>query len=155
MNEKLTYSKTTTIILVLLRLVVGYHFLYEGVNKLFIPNWSAAPFLLQSNWLFAEFFHFIANNETLLAIINIINIWGQIFVGISLLIGLFSSVAALFGAILILSYYIAVPPFANGIIFVDRNLLEFFAFIIIVVFPTSNRIGLDFLIEKYRKANNG
>lgn len=155
MNEKLKYSKATTIILVLLRLVVGYHFLYEGVNKLFMPHWSAAPFLLQSNWLFAEFFHFIANNETLLAIINIINIWGQIFIGISLLIGLFSSVAALFGAILILSYYIAVPPFTNGIIFVDRNLLEFFVFIIIVVFPTSNRIGLDFLIEKYRKANNG
>ncbi len=155
MNIKLTYSKITTITLVLLRLVVGYHFLYEGMNKLFIDNWSAAPFLLQSNWLFSDFFHFIANNQSLLSVINIVNIWGQIFIGVSLLVGLFSSVTALFGAILILSYYVAVPPFASGNIFVDRNLLELFAFVVIVLFPTSNILGLDFLVKKYGKSNNG
>ena len=155
MDKKITYSKIATITLVVLRLVVGYHFLYEGVAKLLMPNWSAAPFLLQANWLFSDFFHYIASNQALLSVVNIINIWGQIFIGISLLVGLFSSVAALFAAILLLNYYIAVPPFMKGTIFVDRNLLEFFLFVIVVLFPTSNRIGLDFLIAKYRNSNNG
>ncbi len=155
MNKKTTYSKMTTVILVLLRLVVGYHFLYEGMNKLFIDNWSAAPFLLQSNWLFADFFHFIANNLAFLSVVNILNIWGQIFIGVSLLVGLFSSKASMFGAILLFSYYIAVPPFANGNMFIDRNLLELFALIIIVLFPTSNIWGLDLLVKKYGKLNNG
>ncbi len=147
---KLEYSKSQKIVLIVLRIVIGYHFLYAGLSKFYMPDWNAAPFLLQANWLFSEFFHFLANNGTVLAIVNVLNIWGQIFIGISLITGLFSRLAAIFGAIMIAFFYIAVPPFLNNEFFVDKNLLEFIGFLLIVSFPTSNIFGLDILVQKYK-----
>ena len=155
MNEKLSYSKKALIILVLLRLILGYHFLFEGIDKLFNQHWTAAPFLLQADWLFSGFFHFLASNESILQLVNFLNIWGQILIGIALIAGLFSRSASIAGAVMIAFYYIAVPPFMSGSIFIDKNLLEFFCFLVITVFPTGNIIGLDFLLEKYRSVKNG
>ena len=155
MIKKLQYTNTQTAILVLLRLVIGYHFLFEGMDKLFTPHWSAAPFLLQANWLFSDFFIFLANSDIVLIIVNFSNIWGQIFIGIGLILGLFSRTAAIGGAVMLAFYYIAIPPFMGGEIFIDKNLLEFFGLLIIAQFPYSNVIGLDSLIEKYRSIKNG
>ena len=149
MNKNNNYTKAQTIVLVLLRLVIGYHFLEAGFDKLFNPNWTSAAFLLQSNWVFSDFFHFLADNQTVLAIVDFMNIWGQILIGLSLIIGLFSTWAAYFGALLILFYYIAIPPFIEGYTFIDKNLFELFAFIVIALFPTSRIIGVDLLVYKW------
>ncbi len=151
----LNYSNKQTTVLVLLRLIVGYHFLFEGIDKLFSTSWTSATFLLQTNWLFSDFFHYLANSKMLLSIVDVLNIWGQILIGISLIIGLFSTTAALFGALMILFYYIAIPPFIESHLFINKNLLELFALIIIALFPTSKIIGIDLLLKKYRSENNG
>jgi thiosulfate dehydrogenase [quinone] large subunit len=39
---------------VVLRVLIGWHFLYEGVSKLTTPGWSAAGYLLQSRGPFAS-----------------------------------------------------------------------------------------------------
>lgn len=36
------YSTAQLTALVFLRLAIGWHFLYEGIAKLFTPNWSSA-----------------------------------------------------------------------------------------------------------------
>ncbi len=144
-----------TLILVVIRLVIGYHFLYEGIDKLISHNWSSAPFLLQSNWIFSGFFHFLAGNQTILSIVDFMNIWGQILIGVALIIGLFSRIAAIFGAIMLLSYYIAIPPFVESFTFIDKNLFELFLFLVTILFPTSKIIGIDLLIEKYWGKKNG
>ena len=152
--EKNYNSKIAIIILVIMRLLIGYHFLHEGFTKLFNNNWTAAPFLLQADWIFSGLFHSLAANQTVLSIINFLNIWGQILIGLSFIIGLFSTKFAIFGSILILLYYVAVPPFTAGNFFIDRNLLEFFLFLVIALFPTSNIIGADYLVEKFRSKKN-
>ena len=43
-----------------LRMVIGWHFLYEGIVKLMIPGWTSADYLTVSGWIFAPFFHWIA-----------------------------------------------------------------------------------------------
>ncbi|RLD73303.1 MAG: DoxX subfamily [Bacteroidetes bacterium] len=151
MDKIYKYTKTQTIVLVLLRLVIGYHFLEAGFDKLFDPNWTSAAFLLQSNWIFADLFQLMADNQTVLAIVDFLNIGGQILIGLSLIIGLFSTWAAFFGAVLIFFYYIAIPPFVDGYTFIDKNLFELFAFLIIAFFPTSRIIGIDLLVYKLRK----
>ena len=55
----------------LLRIVIGWHFLFEGISKAFTPSWSSADFLLLSNWLFAGFFHWIAGNPSVLGIADL------------------------------------------------------------------------------------
>jgi len=151
----LKYSREQTIVLVLLRLIVGYHFLFEGIDKLFSPGWTSAHFLLQTDWLLSGFYHYLADSEILLSIVDVLNIWGQILIGISLITGLFSYVAALSGALMLLIYYMAIPPFIESHIFIDKNLLELFALIIIALFPTSRDVGIDFLLKKFRSEQNG
>lgn len=147
------YSNIQLYLLLALRIIIGYHFLYEGLNKLFADSWSSGGFLIQSNWIFSDLFIAIANSPTLVAISDVLNIWGQIFIGLGLILGLFSTTAAICGALLMFLYYVAIPPFVENLLFIDKNLLEFLAFLIIAVFPTSKIIGIDLLIRKYRRAS--
>ncbi len=149
------YTKSQLYLLVLIRIAIGYHFLFEGVNKLFAASWSSEFFLTQSNWIFSSLFKFIGTSQALLGIVDFLNVWGQIFIGLGLLIGLFSKYAAYAGAFLLFLYYVAYPPFIEGYTFVDRNLLEFFGLMITALFQTSQIIGLDGLISKIRSEKNG
>lgn len=145
------YSKFQFWVLVLLRVVIGYHFIYEGFNKLVNPLWTSAGFLSQSYGVFSS----IANSPFFLSAVNFINIWGQIFIGLSLIVGLFTRYASWAGVLLLLLYYIALPPSVLGNFFVDRNLLELFGLMIVALFPTSQVIGLDGLFSKLRSLKNG
>ena len=46
-------SKSQTVFLVLLRIFIGWHLLYEGVAKILIPEWSSEAYLLNSRWIFS------------------------------------------------------------------------------------------------------
>ena len=155
MKNKFSYLKIQTTVLLSLSLVVGYHYFYEGIDKLFSSNWSSAPFLLQANWVFSDILQYLASSQTLLNVVDTLNIWGQILLGISLVIGLYSVIAALFGAFFFFSYYIVVPPFIESYTFIDKKVLELLGFLKIVLFLISNLIGLDFIIEKYRRLKHG
>ena len=83
--------------LVTLRVLIGWHFLYEGVSKLINPNWSSAAYLLDSKWIFSGLAETIVSNPTLLRISDSVNELGLTLVGVSLLLGLFSRYSALVG----------------------------------------------------------
>jgi len=134
--------------------LIGYHFLFEGFTKLFSPDWTSAPFLKQSEWILSNLFHFIADSPSVLAAVDFINIWGQIFIGIFLIIGFRTRIACWAGAVLILLYYIASPPFVSNNFFLNRNLFEFFSFIILALFNTSGEFGIDSLLNKLKNKNN-
>jgi len=68
-------NKTTVWFLTILRIVVGWHFLFEGISKLFNPNWSSASYLIESKWLFSGFFHWLISNNTTLQVVDFLNIW--------------------------------------------------------------------------------
>ncbi|MBN1996222.1 DoxX family membrane protein [candidate division KSB1 bacterium] len=149
------YSNLQKSILALLRIVIGWHFLYEGVSKLLIPDWTSAGYLQNSRWIFAGFFHWIAANPTVLAIVDFINIWGLILVGLCLVLGLFTKVGAWLGIGLLALYYVANPPFVGidfglptegNYVIVDKNLVEIFALLAVVFFPAGWQWGLDSLV---------
>ncbi len=149
------YSNLQKSILALLRIVIGWHFLYEGVSKLLIPGWTSAGYLENSRWIFSGFFHWIAANPTVLAIVDFINIWGLILVGLCLMLGLFTNAAAWMGIGLLALYYVANPPFVGidfglpaegNYVIVNKNLVEIFALLAIVFFPAGWQWGLDRLI---------
>ena len=49
---KTDYTNYQLSILVILRVLVGWHFLYEGIAKMMNPNWSSVAFLLEYKWIF-------------------------------------------------------------------------------------------------------
>ena len=107
-------SNLLPVSLTVLRILLGWHFLYEGISKLGIANWSSSAYLMESKWLFSGFFHWIIANPTVLAITDFLNIWGLILIGIGLFLGIFTRVASISGILLLSLYYIANPPFVDS-----------------------------------------
>ena len=54
--EATTFDRAPMIAITALRVLVGWHFLYEGLTKLTAPSWSAAGYLKQAKGPLAESF---------------------------------------------------------------------------------------------------
>ena len=142
--------------LVILRVIVGWHILYEGVAKLINPYWSSAAFLLDAKWIFSGIAKAIVSNPALLTISDYVNVWGLTIIGFCLLLGVFSRYACIGGMTLITLYYLFSPPLLGleysrpgegSYLIVNKNLIEIFALYILYLFPTSHKIGLDRILQ--------
>jgi thiosulfate dehydrogenase [quinone] large subunit len=148
--------------LLILRVLIGWHFLYEGISKLLNPYWSSGGFLAESKWIFSGIFTSFAENPELLRIVDFINIWGLIAIGIGLIAGILTRTASISGIVLLFLYYVSNPPFigyaysapAEGnYLIVNKVLIEMFALFVLTLFPTGKIIGLDRFIFR-RKARD-
>lgn len=151
------YSRGQLSWLVVLRLAIGWHFLYEGLVKLMNPNWSSVGFLLDSGGLMKGFFNMLADNPTAVNIIDQLNIWGLILIGLSLILGFLAKPAIISGIVLLAMYYLSHPPFVGiryavpsegSYLIVNKTLIELFALCVLYVFPSSKFIGFDRFICK-------
>lgn len=145
--------------LITLRVLIGWHFLYEGLVKIFNPDWSSAAYLEQSTWIFRDLFHAIAESTFWLSFVDIFNPWALCMIGIALIAGLFTKPAGIVGSVLLLIYYLANPPLfsqdtmiaTNGqTIIVNKLLIEAVALFAVSLFPTGRIIGFDHLIVKFK-----
>jgi len=156
----MSYSNKQLTLLVTLRVLIGWHFLYEGVSKFIAPNWSSIGYLLDSKGFMSDIFHSMATNTELLKIIDILNVYGLIAIGLGLILGLMVR-PALYGGILLLTfYYLSHPPMIGmnyampsegSYLWVNKNLIEIAAMALLLVFPTSRIIGIDRFIFKSEK----
>lgn len=149
--------------LVTLRVLIGWHFLYEGLVKLTNPNWSSVGYLLDSQGLFKGFYHSLASNVDVLQVVDQLNIWGLIAIGLGLMLGLFNRIALWSGLVLLSIYYLSHIPFTGlnyalpmegSYLIVNKTLIEIAAMAVLLCFPTSRRIGIDRMIfGKLNSAN--
>ncbi len=85
--------------------------------------------------------------------------WGLLILGTLLLLGLGTRVSAIAGAVMLLSFYLVVPPWPGvpqppgpeHSFIVNKNLIEALALIAIAALPTGSWFGLDGLIRKLVK----
>lgn len=135
--------------LILLRILIGWHFLYEGVLKMYNPAWTAKGYLLSASF-FKPFFAWLAG-DTMISIVDTLNIVGLVAVGAALIIGLKIRWAAIGGIALLALYYVAHPPFpgleqgpAEGSYWiVNKNLIEIGALVVLYQFPAYAAFGLE------------
>jgi uncharacterized membrane protein YphA (DoxX/SURF4 family) len=147
--------------LTILRMAVGWHFLYEGVSKLVIPNWSSGSYLSNSTGPLSGLYQWMASSPAILKIVDILNIYGLIFIGIALFIGLFVRYAAIAGTFLLTLYYFAYPPFggsffnsADGHLFiVDRIFVETLVLIFFICLKEKG-FGIDIVLEIFKRKRN-
>ncbi len=155
--KKVTLSESIKLYaLTLLRIVIGWHFLYEGISKAFTPGWSSADFLSISNWIFAGLFHWIAGNPAVLGVVDFMVTWGLVLIGLTLFTGLFDRISAIAGMALIAMFWIANPPLTRldfgvphegNYLVVDKNIVEFFALLVLSLFPTGKYLGLGVFLK--------
>ncbi len=150
-------------VLFLLRVGIGWHFLYEGLIKVFDREWTAAGYLLEARWLFSSYFQWIVAHPTILKIVDLLNMWGLTLIGLALLLGVLPRLAAVFGMLLLALYYLAnpaLPGYTNGLsneghyLLINKNIIELLALGIIVFFPESARLGLLGRFRPSRVAGN-
>lgn len=134
-------------VLVLLRIVVGWHFLYEGLDKALGGGWTAREYLRTADGLFAGVFHWMAETPSVLSAVDLLNVWGQIVIGLGLMLGLFTQVACAGGMVLLALYYVAHPPVHA---LVNTTLIELTALAALSVVRTGRIVGIDRLLALRR-----
>jgi len=138
--------------LVALRLLIGWHFLYEGVAKLMSPYWSSAGYMGEAKWLFQDTFVRIASSSGAVTVVDYLNMWGLTLIGLGLMFGLLERAAAWGGIVLLALYYVVAPPFTGltytmpsegSYIVVNKVLIELAAMVVLLAHPTGRQFGLD------------
>lgn len=146
--------------LVILRILIGWHFLYEGIAKFLNPYWTSEGYLLESKGLFSFLFLWVAESPSVLKAVDFLNVWGLIAIGAALMAGCFTRAACISGTIILFFYYICNPPFVGysysvpaegSYIVVNKILIEMVALFVLSVFPTGQIFGLDRLIYFTKK----
>ena len=146
--------------LVVLRTLIGWHFLYEGYYKLALPAWSpagaplgawsAAGYLRASSGPFAPLFHALAGSSVAGWIDVAIPI-ALVLVGLSLVLGLFTTRGCQGAALLLALFYLAAIPLdgvphagAEGTyLIVNKTLVELAAVLVVLTSRTDTIAGLD------------
>jgi uncharacterized membrane protein YphA (DoxX/SURF4 family) len=153
------------IFVTVLRVGVGWHFLYEGITKLYIPEWSAYNYLINSTGFMSGFYEGLASSPALMKTVDILNIYGLIFIGLALFLGILIRYAAIAGTLLLTLYYFAYPPFGYSIFsgtegnlyIVNRIFIEALA-LMVLIFTKEKGYGLyaiSFSIFKKQPSGGG
>ncbi len=159
-KTKIDMEKIPRYLLVFLRIAIGWHFLYEGITKVFMESWSAAPYLSGSRWIFAPVFHWMANSPTLISIVDFMNIWGMILIGLGLMIGFLARWASAAGALLLMFYFLAYPPipgFTVGVpvegsyLWINKTFIEFIVLLVFIFISPGYMLGIDRLYLHWKE----
>jgi len=153
-NSKIKVSVT------MLRVFIGWHFLYEGIVKLYNPDWTAFGYLASSQGPLSPIFSSLAN-ESIIGWVDALNIAALIVVGSTLLLGVFEKIGALIGIGLLAMYYLAHPPFPwldqlnveGNYWLVNKNLIEIVTLFLLFHFPTGHLFGFKSLRKQKLVSN--
>ena len=154
-----TLSNRQQIMLVLLRTLVGWHFLYEGYTKLLnpawsqagapLPSWSSAGYLQVATGPLASLFHWMANAPWIGSLDLVVAV-ALTAVGLSLILGVFTQLGCAGALALLAMFYLAAIPTgtldvrAEGTyLLVNKNLIEACAVAVLFTFRTGSIAGLD------------
>lgn len=148
-----------------LRLVAGFYFLYAGLDKVFSLVGGSEPFSAAGFLTFgtagttsaavaegtivnptAPFWADLAANTSLIAAVDLLVPFGQVAIGLALILGLATRFAAVMGFIMMAFITIAAWDFAHGLI----NSTSFLALVTLVlgVIRAGEVYGLDAIVDK-------
>lgn len=158
-NREITckYSNAQAFLLVSLRIIIGWYFLYEGIIKITNADWTSLGYLMDSKGFMSGFYTRMALNENIVAVIDFLNKWGLTFIGLGLMMGLFTQLALFFGMLLLTFYFLSHPPLADvtyimpqegSYLWVNKTLIEIVTMALLMAFPTGHIFGIDHLISK-------
>lgn len=116
-------------------------------KKLDPPPYAAGPGWKFWSWRMLDWSDFIVK-------------WGLTGAGVCLIAGLFSRTAAFVGAALLLSFFLAMPPFPGTpsparsegtYLYFNKTFVEVLALLVLATIPTGRWLGIDGLIYAFRR----
>jgi hypothetical protein len=102
----------------------------------------------------------MASSQTIINVVDFLNIWGLTLIGLSLFIGLFVRWSSIAGAMLLLFYFAAYPPifgYTFGVVaegtyqWVDKNLIELIMLVVLASLPVDFLFGADRWLKHWKE----
>jgi|WetSurMetagenome_2_1015567.scaffolds.fasta_scaffold127635_3 thiosulfate dehydrogenase (quinone) large subunit len=127
--------------LLVLRILLGGLFLLSGLTKLASGTFSAAGLLGKSVGPFTSFYVGLANNTSVLPVINYLVMWGEALIGIALILGLLVRFASFWGIVQMILYYTVTLPTSTG--WISQQIIYIAVFLILMFSGIGYYLGLD------------
>jgi len=170
MSNETTYRPFQQATLILLRTVIGWHFLYEAYYKMVtpawspagapLPRWTSAGYLKGASGPLAGLFQRMINAGWTPWIDRTVKV-SLLLIGLSLILGLFTRVGSWGALILLALFYVLYLPLMGvpqpnnegTYLIVNKTLIEAVAVCVLLAFDTGAIAGLDLILHR-RSANN-
>ena len=132
-----------------LRVTIGLAIAIAGVEHIG-TGFDARGFLLYSaienGSPFAPLFTALGANDLFVQFVNVALPWSELFIGLALVFGALTRLAAFGGAVLMFVLYLGYWNFEIGVV----NLTFMVVFLSVAAFGAGRILGLDVLVEQYR-----
>jgi thiosulfate dehydrogenase [quinone] large subunit len=161
-----TFTRAQSTTLIVLRTLIGWHFLYEAYFKIMSPAWSRSSGAPLTPWTSAGYlqgasgplggiFHRLVNAGWTVWLDRGVKI-ALLVIGLSLILGLFTRVGLWLAlAMLALFYLLYIPtlgvPQPNNegtYLIVNKTLIEAAAVAVLLMFDTGRIAGLDLFLKR-------
>ena len=142
-----TFHEVIVAFALLLRLLMGWIFLWAGFDKA-INGFTAEGFLLHAtSGPLKEWFTDLGGNATALSVIDPLVTYGQILMGFALFLGAATRLALVFAGAMMLLFYLAQFPPEHDL-FVDYYLVYIVVYLMLGALGAGRILGLDRFIER-------
>ncbi|MDY6819592.1 MAG: DoxX family protein [Halobacteriales archaeon] len=143
----LTLSATLTgYWIVFLRLLVGWWFLHEGLNKYATPGtFTAGWFLEKTDTIVSPILNIFAGGLAETAINLMIPI-AEVLIGVGIILGCLTRLASFFGTVMMGLFYFGNEAWRRG--FVNGDLMGLVLFVTIIIFGAGRVWGIDAQLEE-------
>jgi thiosulfate dehydrogenase [quinone] large subunit len=95
----------------------------------------------------ADLYVAMGQTDWLVAFVNVAVPWGELLIGLALLVGAFTRLAAFFGALMMLLFYFGSWDIAHGVI--NGDFAYMLVFLAVAAFGAGRILGLDAWLETY------
>ncbi|QLK25637.1 DoxX family protein [Natrinema zhouii] len=135
-----------------LRLMMGWAFAYSGFTKIVAAEpFSSGSYLTHvastnGNPL-AGLFAWMGSTSWVVEFANVAVPWGELLIGLGLLVGAVVRLAAFFGALMMLMFYFGNWDMAHG--FINGDFAYMLVFLAVAAFGAGRILGLDARLENY------
>lgn len=161
------YRSLQQFALVVLRTVIGWHFLYEAYYKIWspawspagapLPRWTSAGYLKGASGPLAGLFQRMLEAGWTPWIDRSVKV-GLLLIGVSLILGLFTRAGALAALFFLSLFYLLYLPLTGvpqpgnegTYLIVNKTLIEAAGVLVLLVFDTGAIAGLDLLLRRRR-----
>ncbi len=126
-----------------MRITMGWLFIWNGWLHIKDPSWTAVGYISKSH-IAPQFFSWLATPD-ILEWVNFLNSWGILVLGICLVIGFSTRIAASFGIIAMILYYIPTiskfPFLTNGSLFISEHIFYILILISLIILNAGQYFG--------------
>ena len=134
-----------------LHLMMGIAFFQSGLDKVLSGSFSAAGYLQNAppanGSPAADLFVAMGETGWFVDFVNIAVPWGEVLIGLGLIVGCLTRLAAFWGAFLMLLFYLGNWDVTHG--YINGDFAYMLVFLAVAAFGAGRILGLDAYIEQY------